>query len=82
MQHERTEGNMNGTIATQDKFFDFDNDTSEKIFSYSYISSTANERLQGEKKFHSTTYLLQMPRSHEKMCLKIPPQKLNFVYFV
>ena len=39
----------------------------------------ASERLQGEEQFHSKNYLLEMPRSHAKMCLKSPPQKLNFL---
>ena len=39
----------------------------------------ANERLQGEKQYHSKNYLLEVPRSHPKMCLKSAPQKLNFV---
>ena len=37
-----------------------------------------DERLQGEKQFHSNNYLLEMC-SHTKMLLKIAPQKLNFV---
>ena len=39
----------------------------------------ANERLQGEEKFHSKNYILEMYRSHTKMRLKSAPQKLNFV---
>ena len=39
----------------------------------------ANERLQGVEPFHSKNYLLELPRSHGKMCLKSTPQKLNFV---
>ena len=39
----------------------------------------ANERLQGEEQFHSKNYLLEMHLSHAKMCLKSPPQTLNFV---
>ena len=31
------------------KSFDFDNDKSEKMFSYSYINYMTNERLQGEE---------------------------------
>ena len=42
----------NHTSVTWVKNFDFDNDTSENI-SHSYISYMANERLQGEKQFHS-----------------------------
>ena len=64
----------NDTSATQVKNFDFDNDTSENIFSHPYISFIANERLQGEEQFHSKNYLLEMNRSHAKMCLKSAPQ--------
>ena len=59
--------------------FDFDNDTSEIIFSHPYISYIANERLQGEEQFHFKNYLLEMPRFTVKMHLKNPPQKPNFV---
>ena len=38
----------------------------------------ASQRLQGEEKFHSKNYLLEMSRSHAKMPLKSAPQKLNF----
>ena len=68
----------NDTSVTRVRNFDFDNDTSEKIFSHPYISYMANERLQGEEKFHSKNYLLEMPRSHAKMHLKSVPQKMNF----
>ena len=61
------------------KSFDFDNDTSENIFSHPYISYMANERLQREEQFHSKNYLLEMPRSHAEMRFKSAPQKLNFV---
>ena len=61
------------------KNFDFDNNTSENIFSHTYINYIVNERLQGEEKFHSKNYLLEMPYSHAKMRLKSAPQKLNFV---
>ena len=57
------------------KNFDFDNDTSENIFSHPYIIYIANKRLQGEEKFHSKNYLLEMARSHAKMRLKSAPQK-------
>ena len=69
----------NDTSTTRVKNFDFDNDTSENIFSHHYISYMANERLQGEEQFHSKNYLLEMPRSHAKMRLKSAPQKLNFL---
>ena len=39
----------------------------------------ASEILQGEEQFHSMNYLLEIPRSHAKMCSKSPPQKLNFL---
>ena len=39
----------------------------------------ANEKLQGEDQYHSKNCLLEMPRSHAKMRLKSPPQKLNFL---
>ena len=61
------------------KNFDFDNDTSEKIFSRPYINYMANERLQEEEKFHSKNYLLEMPLSHAKIRLKSALQNLNFV---
>ena len=65
--------------ATGVKNVDFDNDTSEKIFSHLYISHVANERLEEEKQFYSKNYLLEMPRSHVKMRSKNASQKLNFV---
>ena len=37
------------------------------------------KRLQGEEQFRSKKYLLEMPCSHAKRCLKSAPQKLNFV---
>ena len=61
------------------KIFDFDNDTSETIFSQPYISYMANERLQGEEQYHSKNYLLEISRSHSKTRLKSASQKLNFV---
>ena len=65
-------------IAALMKKFDFDNDTSENIFSHHYIGYMANERLQGDEQFDSKNYLLEMPCSHAKMSFKIAPQKLNF----
>ena len=59
------------------KNFDFDNDTSEEIFSQPYISYRSNERLYGDEPFHSNNYLLKMPRSHDKTQLKSAPQKLK-----
>ena len=70
---------MNDTSMTRVNNFDFDNDTSEIIFSHPYISYIANERLQGEEQFHFKNYLLEMPRFTVKMHLKNPPQKPNFV---
>ena len=37
------------------------------------------ERLNGEEKFRSKNYLLEMPRAHAKMRLKCAPQKLSFL---
>ena len=39
----------------------------------------ASERLQGVEQFQSRNYLLEMPRSHDKMRLKSAPQKLTFL---
>ena len=55
--------------------FDFDNDTSENIFSNPYITG----RLQGEEQFHFKNYLLKTAHSHAKMRLKSEPQKLKIV---
>ena len=77
--HEQHECYTNDTSATRARNFDFYNDTSENIFSHTCFSYMANERLQGEERFHSKNYLLEMPRSHAKMHLKSAPQKLNFV---
>ena len=42
------------TSATRVKIFDFDNDTSENIFSHPHIGYVAKEILQqGEEQFHS-----------------------------
>ena len=38
-----------------------------------------SERLQGEEQFYCKNLLLEMPRSHAKMRLTSPPQKLNFL---
>ena len=69
----------NDMSATRVKSFDFDNNTSQNMFSHPYISSTVNERLQGEEQFHFKNYLLEMPHSHAKMRLKNAPERLNFV---
>ena len=78
---EWLECDVNDTIATRVKTFDFDNDTSENIFSYPEISYMANDYpwSQGEEQFHSQNYLLEISRSHAKMRLKSAPQNLNFV---
>ena len=65
--------------GTRVRNFDFDNKTSENIFSHPFIDYIANERSQGEEQFHSKNYLLEMPPSHAKMSLKSAPQKLNCV---
>ena len=70
----RHECYTNDTSPTQWINFDFDNDTSENIFSQHYISYMENERLQGEEQFHSKNYLLEMPCSHAKIYLKSAPQ--------
>ena len=49
------------------------------MFSHPYIYCMARERLQGEEQFHSKDYLLEMPRSHAKMCLKSSPEKMKFL---
>ena len=51
----------NDTGATLVRNFDFDNNTSENIFSHSFIYM-ANERLQGEEQFHSKKCLVPMPK--------------------
>ena len=48
-RHERHECDTNDTSETQVKNFDFDNNTSENVFSCPYISYMVNERLQGEE---------------------------------
>ena len=67
------------TSVTQEKNFDFDNETRKYIFSHPYIYYIVNQRLQGEEQFHSKNYLLQMTRFHAKMRLKSAPQKLNIL---
>ena len=39
----------------------------------------ARERLQGEGKFHSKNYFLEMPCFHAEMRLESAPQKLDFL---
>ena len=53
----RHECNANDASATQMKNVDFDNDTSENIFSRPYTSCMATKRLQGEEHSHSNNYL-------------------------
>ena len=82
-QHERHkmrhECYTNDANVTRVKKFDFDNDTNETIFSQPYISYMANERLQGEEKFHSKNDLFGMLRSHAKKACESASQNLNFV---
>ena len=73
--HKCYTNDMSPTRTTRAKNFDFDNYTSENIFSHPCISYMANERLQGEEQFHSKNYLLEMPCHHAKMSLK----SFNFV---
>ena len=47
------------TTQVQVKKIDFDNNTSENIFSQLYIRYMGSKRLKGEKQFHSKNYLLQ-----------------------
>ena len=65
--------------TTRVRNFDFDNDTSANILSHPLFSYMTNERLQGEEKFHSNSYILEMRTSQAKMHLKNAPQKLNIV---
>ena len=74
----RHECYMSDTNATRVKNFDFDNETSENIFSHPYIYYMASERLQVEEQFHFKNYLLVMCHFHAKMRLKSAPQKMNF----
>ena len=48
VRHEQHEFDTNVTNATRVKNFDFDNDTSENIFSHPYIYFMASEILQQE----------------------------------
>ena len=75
----RHECYTNSESAARVKNFDFDNDTSENIFSHPYINFMGNERLQGEEQYHFGKKLLEMLCSHTKMRLKSAPQKMNFV---
>ena len=76
VQHECYTNDMS---ATRVKNFDFDNNSNKNKFSHPYIYYIASGRLQGEEQFHFKTYLLEMPRSHAKVCLKSVPQKLNLL---
>ena len=59
--------------------FDFDKDTSENIFSHSYISYMANEILQGEEQLQSITLGADMfnkknsGNRHQVLPYKKPP---------
>ena len=85
VRHKQHGCEMNDTIVTRVKNFDFDNDTSENIFSHPYTSYMANERMKDYKERNNfilrsaKDYLLEMPPSHAKMRLESAPQKLNFV---
>ena len=79
IRQERHECDTNDTRATRVKNFDFDNNTSQNMFSHPYVSYMTNERLQGEEQFHSKNYFSEMPHSYAKNHLKSAPQKLNFV---
>ena len=48
-------------------------------FLHPYIYHIASERWQGQEKFHSENYFLEIPSSYAKMRLKSAPQKVNFV---
>ena len=69
----------NYTSATRMKNFDIENGTSESMLAHPCPYFMASKRLQGEEQFHSNNYILEMPCSHAKMCLKSASQKLNFV---
>ena len=77
VRHERHECSTKVTSATQVKNFDFDNETSENIFSHPYISYMANERLQRGKQLRTENYPLEMHRSNantsEKCSTKSEP---------
>ena len=80
VRHECQTNNTSATRMTQVRHewnFDFYNDTGKNIFSHHYIYYMESERLQGEKKFHTKNYLLEMSHFHAKMRLKSAPQKLN-----
>ena len=79
VQHEQQYCYTKDTIVTRVIKFDFDNVTSENIFSNPYITCMVTERLSGEEQFHSRNYLLKMRCSHAKMCLKSASRKLEFV---
>ena len=64
---ERRECYTYSTSEIPVKKFDFDNNTSENIFSLNYISYIAYESLQGLEKFHSKNYFLEIPPFHAKI---------------
>ena len=60
VQHKRQECETSATRVLHERQerdtsekFDFDNDTSENIFSHPYITYMANKKLQREKQFNS-----------------------------
>ena len=59
----------NGTSATRVKNFDSHNDTSENIFSHSYFSYMANERIQ-EEELPFGNVLLPWQNAFEKFTTK------------
>ena len=79
VQHEQQYCYTKDTIVTGVTKFDFDNVTSENIFSNPYITCMVTERLSGEEQFPSKNYLLKMRCSHAKIRLKSASRKLEFV---
>ena len=76
--HERHEYYLNDTSATRVK--NFDNHSSENMFSHPFISYIANEWLQKEEQFLSQELFGNaLFCSHAKIRLKSAPQKLNSV---
>ena len=75
-RHSRHKCDTNDTNATQVKNFDFHNDMRENTLSHPCISYVANATLQGEGKFNSKNYFLEMLCFHAKILSKSAPQKL------
>ena len=70
-RHERHECQTNDTNTTRVKNLDFDNATSENIFSHSYISYIANEKLQGRGNFILRTSFLKCLLLMPKCAVKV-----------